>query len=564
MRLIVKFDEPMRCCFVHVLAVALFVLSVCRSGAEASDRISMRQLDVISTDSLFAMGERAIEREELDKAMEIFTLICSRDDGKHSRELFSRSYQRKGYIHYCRENYAEAMQCYLQARGIAERDGLSGRLAPVYISIGNVFSSTDDLESGIMFYRKALASLDPKTKDPSLPIVYNNLFYAYYLKSEADSARKYYALCRDLEDKDKRSRYDLLLNSGLLDDLLGNHEKAVGLFHRAASYARNSLDSREYEAAAYSMIAKTYEKIGQTDSVLKYLHVNEEIARTNGYNSLLVESLRDLARVYEGKGLQMEALQYKSDYLALSDSLFSRETLNMIKNSQALYEQNKDAYTIRTLNTANALQRNWIITLFVVVGIIVFLLAILWIQKRKLGDAYRGLYERNLSLLGAERRYADRISALEEKLTENESNTTEGNAHPDDPQVSRKLLITKEQRSELLGRILKVMESPEFYCNSDCNIDRLAAAIDSNSRYVSEVLNEEYGMNFRAFLNRYRIKEAMFRLEDHEKYGNLTIKAIAESVGYKSQATFISVFTKETGLKPSMYRQLSLDHRDGD
>ena len=62
MRLIVKFDEPMRCYFVHVLAVALFALSVCRSGAVASDRIPMRQLDVISTDSLFAMGERAIGR----------------------------------------------------------------------------------------------------------------------------------------------------------------------------------------------------------------------------------------------------------------------------------------------------------------------------------------------------------------------------------------------------------------------------------------------------------------------------------------------------------------------
>ena len=64
-------------------------------------------------------------------------------------------------------------------------------------------------------------------------------------------------------------------------------------------------------------------------------------------------------------------------------------------------------------------------------------------------------------------------------------------------------------------------------------------------------------MNFRAFLNKYRIKEAMRRLEDIDNYGNLTIKAIAESVGYKSQATFISVFTKETGLKPSLYQQLA-------
>ena len=64
-------------------------------------------------------------------------------------------------------------------------------------------------------------------------------------------------------------------------------------------------------------------------------------------------------------------------------------------------------------------------------------------------------------------------------------------------------------------------------------------------------------MNFRAFLNRYRVKEAMRRLEDIDHYGHLTIKAVAESVGYKSQATFITVFTKETGLKPSLYQHLA-------
>ncbi len=109
------------------------------------------------------------------------------------------------------------------------------------------------------------------------------------------------------------------------------------------------------------------------------------------------------------------------------------------------------------------------------------------------------------------------------------------------------------------------MESPSVYCDPDFSIDRLSAAIESNSRYVSEVINEEYGMNFRAFLNRYRVKEAMCRLEDMENYGHLTIKAVAESVGYKSQATFISVFTKETGLKPSLYQQLARNrHADGE
>ena len=53
----------------------------------------------------------------------------------------------------------------------------------------------------------------------------------------------------------------------------------------------------------------------------------------------------------------------------------------------------------------------------------------------------------------------------------------------------------------------------------------------------------------------------MTRMNDQEHYGNYTIKAIAESVGYKSQANFINVFTKITGLKPSTYLKLLREER---
>ena len=47
------------------------------------------------------------------------------------------------------------------------------------------------------------------------------------------------------------------------------------------------------------------------------------------------------------------------------------------------------------------------------------------------------------------------------------------------------------------------------------------------------------------------------RLIDVEKYGNYTIKGIAESVGFKSPTTFINVFKKTVGLTPSMYQNMA-------
>ena len=539
----------------HIIIAAALVWCVLTHSAGASGATDNGRMGADAVDTLFVRGENALDEGDLEKAMEAFSLVCSLDDGSCQRRLFSEAHQRRGYILYCRESYAEAMQEYLKARGIAERNGLRDRLPSIYTCIGNVFASTNDLESGIMFYRKALSVKDESSDPETLPILFNNLLYAYYLKENSDSVRKYFRLFKEVNPSDTRSRYDLLLNEGLLDDMEGRSEKGIRMFHMAAAFARRNKLSGECEAAANSYIARTYERKQLMDSALHYLRLNERMAREHNYNNLLVESLRDMARIYDALGMRMDALQCKSEYLSISDSLFSRETMYLVKSSQALYEQNSDAYTISNLNNANALQRYWIIALFAVVAVIALLSVSLWRQKRKLSHAYGDLYERNVLLLEAERKYASQIDGLERQLAA--TAVVEAGHDETESAGQRKPLIPKEQREELLGRIYKVIEQPDFYCDPDCSIDRLAAAIDSNARYVSEVINKEYGMNFRSFINKYRVKEAMRRLEDVEHYGHLTIKAIAESVGYKSQATFISVFTKETGLKPSLYQQLA-------
>ena len=113
-----------------------------------------------------------------------------------------------------------------------------------------------------------------------------------------------------------------------------------------------------------------------------------------------------------------------------------------------------------------------------------------------------------------------------------------------------------------MERIRQEFENSEDYCRTDYSIDALASAVGSNARYVSEAINEEYGMNFRALLNEFRIRRSMQMLSDEEHYGHMTIKAISEKVGYRSHSTFISVFVRQTGLKPSLYQSLSRTHRE--
>ena len=63
-------------------------------------------------------------------------------------------------------------------------------------------------------------------------------------------------------------------------------------------------------------------------------------------------------------------------------------------------------------------------------------------------------------------------------------------------------------------------------------------------------------------LNDYRIKKACERLTtNNAKYAQLTIAAIGQSVGYKSQTTFVKQFRKCTGLTPSVYQKFVAEDR---
>ena len=111
----------------------------------------------------------------------------------------------------------------------------------------------------------------------------------------------------------------------------------------------------------------------------------------------------------------------------------------------------------------------------------------------------------------------------------------------------------------MLGmRIEEILSSAEVVCEQDFTLTKLAKLVDSNTTYVSQVINEKYGTAFSNVLAGFRIKEACRRMNDEtERYSQMTIEAIAMGTGFKSRTTFVNAFKRETGLKPSEYLRMA-------
>ncbi|WP_347373712.1 helix-turn-helix domain-containing protein [Aequorivita sp. Q41] len=112
--------------------------------------------------------------------------------------------------------------------------------------------------------------------------------------------------------------------------------------------------------------------------------------------------------------------------------------------------------------------------------------------------------------------------------------------------------VSEEVKSQILDG-LKKLEKQEYFLKLECNSYNVAKKINTNTSYLSKVINSHYGKNFNTYINDLRINYTIMRLKNDVLFRSYSIQSIAEEVGYKSADSFTKYFKKDTGLNPSFY-----------
>lgn len=116
----------------------------------------------------------------------------------------------------------------------------------------------------------------------------------------------------------------------------------------------------------------------------------------------------------------------------------------------------------------------------------------------------------------------------------------------------KKEFVTNKKASDLLQKLAD-LEKTSFFLTPDCNLYTTAKDIETNTTYLSKVINEHQQKSFNEYINQLRINHCLQELKSNKKFRSYTIKGIAEELGYKSVNTFASAFKKQTGISHSYY-----------
>lgn len=571
-----------------VFSKRIFLLFACLSvvfSMSASDEGKytglIKEVSGYSSDRIIKIGDERLSHGDSSEAMVLYMIVCDRANDnmseKERQECISADLK-AGDLYYGRGDYARALKFYVDGLKLCEAGENRIGIENFYKNIGKVYCQYQDYTLGADYYKKAYKyskihdNTDVKRK------ILINLTGLYIHINKPKEARYYYeASLRACDDGNTTHYFMNEYNRGLMAVGDGRLSDAVACFKRLAAYAVSKALPHEYECYAYQELYKAYWKTGSMDSTLFYLDKCEQAAAGYRIVHMFTDMLKDASCIYEDLGMRAKSLDYKARFLAMSDSVFNVRKFDTVKNAQFRYEMEKTENEISGLRLQQEqsrqtikVQRTFMFLSIVIVFVVTVFLVILYRQNKKLNSSYADLYALNRDIITRHeymnRRHTEdlgRIAALESELEVMKSSSADDTPASQERKYSTSKLDELRQQT-LSGKIAEVMDNTEEYCSPDFSLDRLATLAGSNSKYVSQVINSVYGKNFSNFVNEYRIRTACKRLSDDDSYGHLTVKAVGESVGYKSHATFVNMFKRITGLTPSLYHKMARNSNNAD
>jgi len=117
----------------------------------------------------------------------------------------------------------------------------------------------------------------------------------------------------------------------------------------------------------------------------------------------------------------------------------------------------------------------------------------------------------------------------------------------------KKSALDKDRLDQYETEVKKFMVKSKIYLETDISLEDLAERLHIPKHHLTQLLNERFGKNFYAFLNEYRIQEAIKKLENPDI--DESILSLAFDCGFNSKSSFNNYFKKITGLTPSVYRK---------
>lgn len=505
-----------------------------------------------STRSLFNMGYTYLyKRQMADSALVCFSIIANRKDSRQLADdelrLYVNAMNYIGNIYYTYYNRFDLADEFLdRALQTARENNFTDRIPYIIGNKANVtficelINGSKSATSQYIADNKKNFWEAAKMKEwGCVTTTYYNLSLSAYGSSQPDKILKLIS-----KETTGISRLKLPEDTKILDEAILYNKINIAYSKKNYAECARLLNSNMPSKTDYTkynvmpmmhiVLVQIYRKMNRNDLAEEELDKLDKISRAESSQPILKYSIDNiLHEYYQQNGDSALAVYYDYQRLKTKDELNNGYNLATVKQGRFLRQL--EQISLNYQHEQQKQRATTIVLIIVSLALIILILLVIIIYRsyqhqKHLIDV---LYSRNRQLVNSNQLLlpVDEDSTGEDSSKQKNTDLPEG----------------------IVGSIIKIMENTEVICNKGFSMTQLCYLSGYNRTYVSRAIREKWGTNFNGLLNSYRIKEACKRMSDTEAYSNLTIEAIADSLGYASRSNFSTVFKRTTGMTAAEY-----------
>ena len=305
-------------------------------------------------------------------------------------------------------NSAEALRLLAEAQALARQQHNYDALVRTYCNQGSIYHSRGDTATAGQHYRHALRLLATPSGEGVTPRtrmkLLGNLGSLAYLRNQQGRALHYDSLALGLARRSGDAPAEATYLSSLATYLMqsGQLPRVRRLLLQSLAISQRQHAVRT-QAELQSQLAQYYTKASEPDQALLAAREALRLARQSRYLECALAAYGQLAALAAGQQDYRAAYEWNSSYVALNDSLNSRQTMQTLAVAQVNYEAQERARRLRQLTAEQATQ---VQRTRLLVGVIAIMALILGVMVQ----LYRNL-RRSRAAVAANNRALEKASA---------------------------------------------------------------------------------------------------------------------------------------------------------
>ncbi|REC75429.1 tetratricopeptide repeat protein [Chryseobacterium rhizosphaerae] len=445
---------------------------------------------------------------EISKEAELLSSNLEKmDDLSNTFRLRASAYTELGFNDESLKEFTKALEI---SEKITSADSRFYYRSLIYTGIGSYMAHINAPIDSVMSYEK-------KTLDEVLKISADKNFVS----------KKYYMISR------------VYMNLGMMNVAKANPKKAEEYLTKALEICRNknySIDVQT-EILILNEFAWLYFDQKNYDKAIQYAKEAAFMEKKSSFPYIRRDIYEVLFKSHVEKGNKEESSEYMEKFTELNDSIVNAER-QMINTpiEHILSEQEND--------NRDLMNR------MMVAGAILLILSMLggWAYWKRRNKILHKKYEQIIEDL----KKVESVSVEEKDITaetlaiENNERIIYSN------EKIPSLIIKNDTVDNILSKLRKIENSQKFI-KKDFTLTFLASELNTNPRYLSEIIKQHKGKSYNNYINGLRIGYITNKLYKNTVYREYKISYLAEECGFTSREVFAVIFKKETGMTPSYF-----------